>query len=417
LVADRRLAQIVDFENRERIFPAIDSRIKFSLLTMGREISQAGFAFFLTDTAQLGDVERRFILSPDDIARLNPNTLNCPTFRSRADAELTLAIYRRVPIFGLREADDAWNPEFFKKMFDFGIHANLLTFSPSRPSDDALPVYEAKMVNIYNHRFSTYADVSPGVDKGNARDAEAAELEDTNWTVTPRCWVQSEVFKKRMEGRNWDRSWFLSMRDVTNATNERTAVFVIRPYLPANDKLPSVFVQRPARDVACLVANLSSLVFDYVARQKVGGTNLGGYIVEQLPVLRPSVLGTRCPWAADNVTVRDWILPRVLELIYTAHDLAPFARDCGFSGHPFRWNEDRRAQLRAELDAFFAHAYGLTRDELRYILDPADAKGADYPSETFRGLKTNEIRRFGEYRTARLVLAAWDRLERGELAA
>ena len=83
----------------------------------------------------------------------------------------------------------------------------------------------------------------------------------------------------------------------------------------------------------------------------------------------------------------------------------------------FAWNEDRRAQLRAELDAWYTRAYDLTRDELRYILDPADVKGDDYPSETFRVLKANEIRRFGEYRTARLMLQAWDRMERGELAA
>ena len=91
--------------------------------------------------------------------------------------------------------------------------------------------------------------------------------------------------------------------------------------------------------------------------------------------------------------------------------MAPFARDLGYDGPPFAWDEDRRAHLRAELDAFYARAYGLTRDELRYILDPADVKGPDYPSETFRVLKANDIRRFGDYRTARLVLAAWDRFE------
>lgn len=101
----------------------------------------------------------------------------------------------------------------------------------------------------------------------------------------------------------------------------------------------------------------------------------------------------------------------MLELTYTSHALAPFARDLGFTGPPFAWNEERRAQLRAELDAFYARAYGLTRDELRYILDPAEVKGAGYPSETFRVLKEKEIRAFGEYRTARLVLAAWDRME------
>ena len=96
--------------------------------------------------------------------------------------------------------------------------------------------------------------------------------------------------------------------------------------------------------------------------------------------------------------------------------MAPFARDLGYSGPPFAWDEDRRALLRAELDAFYAKKYALTRDELRYILDPADVMGPDYPSETFRVLKTNEIKRHGEYRTARLVLDAWDRMERGELA-
>jgi len=101
----------------------------------------------------------------------------------------------------------------------------------------------------------------------------------------------------------------------------------------------------------------------------------------------------------------------VLELTYTSHALAPFARDLGFDGPPFPWDEARRAQLRADLDAFYARAYRLTRDDLRYILDPADVMGPDYPSETFRVLKEKELRLYNEYRTRRLVLAAWDRME------
>ena len=103
-------------------------------------------------------------------------------------------------------------------------------------------------------------------------------------------------------------------------------------------------------------------------------------------------------------------MPRVLELTYTSHELAAWAADLGYTGAPFRFDPDRRAQLRAELDAYYARLYGLTRDELRYILDPADTHGPDYPTETFRGLKANELRAFGEYRTRRLVLAAWDAL-------
>ena len=147
----------------------------------------------------------------------------------------------------------------------------------------------------------------------------------------------------------------------------------------------------------------SSLTVDYVARQKVGGT------ASELFLSSSNFLSFRPIFYTDADLA--FIVPRVLELTYTSHAMAPFARDLGYDGPPFAWDEDRRAHLRAELDAFYARAYGLTRDELRYILDPADVKGADYPSETFRVLKNNEIRRFGEYRTARLVLAAWDRFE------
>lgn len=106
-----------------------------------------------------------------------------------------------------------------------------------------------------------------------------------------------------------------------------------------------------------------------------------------------------------------FIVTRVLELTYTAEDLRLWARDLGYAGEPFRWNSERRAILRAELDAYFACLYGLTREELSYILDPASVMGDDYPSETFRVLKSNEEREYGEYRTGRLVLEAWDRLE------
>jgi hypothetical protein len=131
----------------------------------------------------------------------------------------------------------------------------------------------------------------------------------------------------------------------------------------------------------------------------------------------------------DFANIR-FIVPRVVELVYTAFDLQPFAENilkeigvCNWddwfphnpltTNHlpaPFRQDEDRRALLRAELDAYFAALYGLTRDELRYILDPQDVYGPDFPGETFRVLKEKEIREYGEYRTRRLVLEAWDRL-------
>jgi hypothetical protein len=147
---------------------------------------------------------------------------------------------------------------------------------------------------------------------------------------------------------------------------------------------------------------------DYLAKQKVGGSSLKNYVMEQLPVISESFY---------KESDLEFISVRVLELVYTSYSIAPFARDLGYVGEPFIWNEERRAMLRAELDAWYARAYGLTRDELRYILDPAEVKGEDYPSETFRVLKNNEMKKFGEYRTRRLVLEAWDRLAEGAASA
>jgi hypothetical protein len=197
--------------------------------------------------------------------------------------------------------------------------------------------------------------------------------------------------------------WLMGWRDITNATNERTVIAAVIARAGVGNNLPLMLFPSTATSaaLAALLANLTALVFDFVARHKVGGTHLNYFIYKQLPVLPPN---------RYTVADLDYIVPRVLELTYTAHDLAPWAADLGYSGPPFAWNPERRSQLRAELDAYYARLYGLTPDELRYILDPADIMGPDYPSETFRVLKNNEMRQFGEYRTQRLVLAAWDAL-------
>jgi hypothetical protein len=196
--------------------------------------------------------------------------------------------------------------------------------------------------------------------------------------------------------------WLMGWRRNARSTDERTTIpSVIPPYAVGD----SIFLLAPdasPRFAGALLATLSSLVFDFVARQKVGGINYSFYYIKQLPVLPP---------AAYSPEDLDYIVPRVLELTYTAWDLQGWAKDLGYHGEPFESDPERRALLRAELDARYARLYGLTRDELRYILDPSEVMGPKYPSETFRVLKERELREFGEYRTQRLVLEAWDRME------
>lgn len=207
-----------------------------------------------------------------------------------------------------------------------------------------------------------------------------------------------------MEGRS--PRWLMGWRDICRSTDYRTLIASVVPRAGVGDKFLLMSSTASAARSAALLGCLNSLTCDYIARQKVGGTALKYFTMKQLAVLPPDLYSE-----ADL----SFIVPRVLELTYTAYDLSAWAEDLGYTGEPFAWNPDRRARLRAELDAYYANLYGLTRDELRFVLDPADVLGQDYPSETFRVMKTNELREFKKFRTKELVLDAWDQLQSGEL--
>jgi hypothetical protein len=292
---------------------------------------------------------------------------------------------------------------FYMRLVDLGDFSEELQFyTDIQETSQNVPVYESKMVHAFDHRFSTFE----GLDKlacqsGQSRLVSLNDKQDSNFKVVPRYFVPKHFFESLMaKYPSYKYQWLLVWRDVSNATNERTSIATIIPRIAASRTCPALGLDK-GKNSPMLLANLNALVFDYLVRQKVGGMHFNWTIVKQLPVIPPEV------YTSEDV---EFISSRVLELIYTAWDLQPFAQDMGYDGEPFIWDSQRRALLRAELDAYYAKLYGLTRDELRYILDPADVYGSDFPSETFRVLKNNEIKQFGEYRTQRLVLEAWDRM-------
>lgn len=202
--------------------------------------------------------------------------------------------------------------------------------------------------------------------------------------------------------------YLINWRRNCRSNDERTLISAILPLGGIGDSLFTMNVEAGfgPKQVAALYGQMNSLPFDFICRQKVGGVNFSFYYMTQLPFISP-----------HQYTDLDlnFISHRVLELVYTAYDIKPFADDLGYNGEPFPFDPERRHQLRCELDAYYARLYGLTREELRYILDPTDVMGENYPSETFRVLKNKELNEFGEYRTQRVVLEAWDKLEQGEL--
>lgn len=391
------LVSLYDIENREAVFPSVHRSYKFCLLTLGAAES-AEFVCFVSQVAQIADPRRRFTLTPEEFQLINPNTLTFPVFRSKHDAELTKKLYRATPILidESRAEGNPWGIRFSQGLFNMTSDSHLFA---DAPGEGRLPLYEAKLIHQFDHRWATYAD------DGNSRDVILFENADPNFSITPRYWVDEGEVTQRLSDKGWQHKWLMGWRDICRSTDERTVIASVVPLSGVGHTLPLFMTDQTPEHAAALLANLNSVAHDYVARVKVGGTHLTYGYLKQFPVLPP-----------NRYTDTDiaFIVPRVLELTYTAHDLKSWAEDLGYDGPLFGFDPARRAVLRAELDAYYARLYTLGRDDLRYVLDPADVMGADYPSETFRVLKDKEIREFGEYRTRNLVLHEFDRMALAE---
>ncbi len=429
LISKKSLDSFFEFEN-EGFFPGAGQghMLRFALTTIvgsDQQIQETRFLFQGKKTEHLHDPERVFTLSPEDIFRVNPNTLTCPIFQSRYDAEITKKIYQRVPVL-IREAsgdqseDNPWGITFMR-MFDMSNDSHLFkTYEDLtgegyeldgnhfvKGDSEFVPLYESKMIYLCTHRYGDFKDSNHERTHVLPRISESI-LSNTNYVTTPYYWVPScEVLAKKSSA-GWDRNWFFAWRRITDA--RASARTLIASMIPDSGSGDSLFLPLPkdfsdGRLYAAFFANMATLIIDYITRQKLGGLNLNYFTFKQLPFIAPAIYSERD---------LSFIEKRVVQLTYNSIDMEQWAKDIGYQGEPFQFNSIKRALLQSELDAFFAKLYGLSRDELEFILDPESIKPG-YPSETFAVLKRNEEKEIGEYRTQRLVLEAWDKLEAGEL--
>lgn len=431
IVEGQELLSLYDFENREGLFPGVHRNYKFCLLTLaGQEApaETARFAFFLLHTDQLADQKRRFELAKKDLQRINPNTRTCPIFRTRRDADVTRRLYRTAPVLVNEETqENPWKVSFKQGLFNMSSDSHLFRTREElrsegftlkgnrfvRGEEILLPLYEGKFLTQFDHRHATL-ESTDAIRANKADPLTEEQHRRSDSLILTRYWVDSHKVLEQLKDIGWSRKWFLSYRRITRAVDLRSCWFSIVPIAGFGDTSALLLPRVSSALAACLTACMNSFVVDFASRQKISGIHLDFFTVAQLPVLPP-----------DRYTpdLFDFIVPRVVELTYTAWDLQPFAQDildevgpetwarwfADASVHtspppegqpatptPFVWDEERRAHLRAELDGLYARLYGLTHEELDYILD------------TFPIVRRKDEERYGEYRTKRMVLEAFD---------
>jgi hypothetical protein len=496
LVESKRLHSLFGFKNERFLFTGIEHTVTFALLTLGGPKSKADameFCWLAWTVDEMHDPERRVTLTAEDLLLINPNTRTCPIFRSRRDGEITKDVYRRVPV--LINDDTGENPwgVTFGTMFHMSNDSHLFRTPEQlyqegwslsgnvfgKHGDRYLPLYEAKMMHQFQHRYGDYA-MKDWDNKGfELPRIPAARLYDPDYVVQPRYWVPDwEVIKASsrvpaglaraveeeaeeraqqilcawlagyalnrqqsddagqimmVDGRShsfasmcratrdWAAAkntekqfrlnedeivaigelrsflkaaalfvrarvpkWLLGFRDIARSTDERTALFGALPPVGVGHTNPLIFA---AANQFLLAATFNAFIADWLLRQSLGGTHLTFFVLKQVATLPPSTF---------NSDLREFIGPRVLELTYTAHDIAGFATELGYTGPPFRWNLERRFLIRCELDALYFHLYGISREDAAYILD------------TFPIVRRKDEAEHGEYRTKRVILEIYD---------
>ena len=394
LLEKRQLVSFYDFVNTEGLFPNIHrTHPHFCLITISgkRTDTPTDFVFWNTTPNDLNVTDRHFTLTAEEMALLNPNTRTCPVFRNTRDAELTKAIYRKVPVF-LRVGPPEVNPwgAWVSRMFNGSDDSGL--FRDPQSHLNALRLYESKFFWQFDHRFAT-------TESGTVVTVTPQKKNDPSFTIQTQYSVIEEEIPEKFKRKIHPYS--LAYRVISNTTNERTLIATILPKCGLINSANNIHRVRGSF-AALLMANLNCVATDYVCRQSVGGANLHSYILHQLPIFPPEVYEGSMLWgsrATEPYRLDQWIVPRVLELTYTAWDLQDFAQDCGWSGPPFKWDEERRFLLRCELDAAFFHLHGLTRDDVAYILN------------SFPIIRRKDEEKFnGHYRTKGVILEIYDEM-------
>lgn len=478
LVRHEQLVDLIGFENEDFIFPAVHHAFKFCKLTITgveQPARASRIAFFIRRFSELSDHWRFFALQKADFALLNPNTGNCPIFRTQADAELTKAIYRRVPVLWREATDDQpeCNPWRLSFKTPFHLPSDSHHFHTAEelradgyrlegnvfvgPHDRYLPLYEAKMLHQFDHRFSTYEGATEKqLNVGILPQPSAEQKADPSFVVQPRYWVRDEVVEsaipkypeplaaalqiehtdsirrvllwwaagfhlangnedaatrllvtarkskieksvakllpledplatcRELQGtfplnaedaaaieqyheqpndlaralvEQFSPKWLMGWRDITNAGNERTLLVSVLPKTAVGNSFP-LFIMKGVPVVSRLVfqAIANSYIVDHSARQKVGGTHINYFYLKQFPFLRPCDIEYTSTFD-ETVSLLEWLRPRVMELSITSADLAPLARECHLHDGIFLWDEDRRFEIRCELDAAMFHLY------------------------------------------------------------
>ncbi len=370
------------FENRRKLFP-IDSRFKFCviILTKGGNTEVLRAAFMQHEASIWEAPEPPFIcVSKSGIARFSPRSRSLMEFKTTRSMEICEKIYSSHPILADRIAS-GWALEFSR---EFHMTDDSKLFPP-RPDweekgyrsdgygrwmgpdgEIAIPLYEGRMIGQYD--FSQKGWIS-----GKGRSAAWREIPFDQKTIEPQFLMAGRDFsndKKAIHGCK------IALMDISSATNTRTLIATVLIDTPTGHSVSTITIPgKRLLDTVLLCSLINSFSYDYMVRQRVGGLHLSFFYLEEIPL----------PAQIPDDAVRFLILNAAglvfIHPMFSAEWLEigrkyPSVRERMWQAN---WKVDREERLQAKcaIDAVVAKLYGLSREDLAYILriDESDPTG------------------------------------------
>jgi hypothetical protein len=417
LMKEKRLAFGYDFQNRKAgtdgtgWFPAVFHKQRFTILAVWPSATAARFVF---DTVALSDIHEQSRIIPlthDDVIALCVDDFKVPMFRNAKDSVIVKAAYQHGAMLSdLLETPSSDVTATLLFNADEDIREQRLTKVEAQAAIDAVRVYEGSHIQHFDHRFATSGE-------HGLRSLSLGEKKDPAFIAQTDIYLPRMLVAKRIASISPESpEWFLAIRRQASVTNTTTLIAAVIPACGAEGSLSVMCFHSKALATATIISTATnSFILNYITRLRQAGPNVNKGLYSLLPIIDQNRV---CAFLGDcGLSLGQWLLPRFVELSYTAWDLELFGRACGYPGPPYVWDENRRFQLRAELDAAYFHLYMGTPAEWLSNAMPSEGAGiasardtVSYVMDTFPHVMQKDVEAHGTYRTKDTILSIYDEM-------
>ncbi|MCP9782234.1 N-6 DNA methylase [Cyanobium sp. WKJ7-Wakatipu] len=401
LIEKRGKLYLRAFENSGGVwFPTIHRSTRFCLFTsvMAAPEESLNAAFGLRTLKSIPANARGIDIPTWMCNEFGGSAFTIPEVMSEYEVEIIQAIHSAYTSFQSSYQHFSASRRPYSQELNTG--SNKLSLNDTKAG---LPVIEGRMITNYDYRTKIYNS-----GKGRSSVWIEAEFSSAEKALSPQWYITPEHLNQDSIDRI--ARFRIGFCDVANSTNQRSlTAALIPPGCICGHKVPTISI--PEQGPASMMLTLgicNSLITDFLVKKKVSLT-LSFTIMDSLPI----------PIKHPSSPAEQHLTVKAASLMLVGEEMAPFATSFASEieswpcSEEFRPEEDvnKRLKLAAEIDAIYAfNILRLSRAQLGFILKPKDITEECSGYEPFGALERAEIRRFGEYRTQRLVLEAWDRL-------